>query len=195
MRRVSGYQYSYRGGEVLGRDQKAPTVTVEQPAIVSSERCKVVDLGRHLMGLGRQAELHEHVAEVTSDNGAMLKVFEKSGPKISTEPEGPIRPPFNSRSAERSASALQCPAFKPSLSPAILTLMNERIRKLTEQASLLPPVERAELVEGILQSLDATDPNLDQLWAEEAQDRLAAYRRGELEALDFDETLAKYASR
>ncbi len=66
---------------------------------------------------------------------------------------------------------------------------------MTEQASLLPPVERAELVEGILQSLDATDPNLDQLWAEEAQDRLAAYRRGELEELDFDETLAKYASR
>jgi putative addiction module component (TIGR02574 family) len=73
--------------------------------------------------------------------------------------------------------------------------MNERIRKLTEQASLLPPVERAELVEGILQSLDATDPNLDQLWVEEAQDRLAAYRRGELAALDFDETLAKYAGR
>lgn len=55
-------------------------------------------------------------------------------------------------------------------------------------------IERAELVVGILQSLDATDPNLDQLWAEEAKDRLAAYRRGELEALDFDETLAKLAS-
>ena len=73
--------------------------------------------------------------------------------------------------------------------------MNERIKKLTEQASLLPPIERAELVEGILQSLDTADPNLDQLWAEEAKDRLAAYRRGELEALDFDETLAKHASR
>jgi hypothetical protein len=81
VRRGSGYRYSYRGGEVLGRDQKAPTVTVEQPAIVSPERRKVVDVGRHLMGLGRQAELHEHVAEVTSDNGAMLKVFEKSGLK------------------------------------------------------------------------------------------------------------------
>jgi len=73
--------------------------------------------------------------------------------------------------------------------------MNDRVKKLTEQASLLPPIERAELVEGILQSLDATDPNLDKLWAEEAKDRLAAYRRGELEALDFDETLAKHASR
>ena len=86
-------------------------------------------------------------------------------------------------------------AFKPSLPPAIWFFMNERIKKLTEQASLLQPIERAELVEGILQTLDATDPNLDQLWAEEAKDRLAAYRRGELEALDFDETLAKHANR
>jgi Putative addiction module component len=86
-------------------------------------------------------------------------------------------------------------AFKPSLSPANLLFMNERIKKLTEQASSLPPIERAELVEGILQTLDAADPNLDQLWVEEAKDRLAAYRRGEIEALDFDETLAKHASR
>jgi putative addiction module component len=73
--------------------------------------------------------------------------------------------------------------------------MNERIKELTEQASLLPPIERAQLVEGILQTLDSADPNLDQLWAEEAKDRLAAYRRGELEALDFDGTLAKHTSR
>ena len=85
--------------------------------------------------------------------------------------------------------------FKPSLSPANLLLMNELIKELTEQASLLPPIERAELVEGILETLDATDPSLDQLWAEEAKDRLAAYRRGELEALDLDEILAKYAGR
>jgi len=41
--------------------------------------------------------------------------------------------------------------------------MNERIKESTEQASLLPPVERAELVEGILETLDVTDPNLDRL--------------------------------
>lgn len=76
-----------------------------------------------------------------------------------------------------------------------MSSMNERIKKLTEQASLLPPVERAELVEGVLQSLDTADLDPDQLWVEEAEDRLAAYRRGELKALDFDETLAKHASR
>jgi putative addiction module component (TIGR02574 family) len=77
----------------------------------------------------------------------------------------------------------------------MVQVMNERIKELTEQASLLPPIERVELVEGILQSLDATDPSLDQLWSEEAKDRLAAYRRGEVEAVGFDEILAKHASR
>ncbi len=67
--------------------------------------------------------------------------------------------------------------------------------RLNEQASLLPPIERAELVEGNLRSLDRSDPSLDPLWVEEAKDRLAPYRRGEIEALEFDETLAEHARR
>jgi hypothetical protein len=87
------------------------------------------------------------------------------------------------------------PSLQPTFSPAIRSPVNERIKELTEQASLLPPIERAERVERILEGLDATDPNLDLLWTVEAKDRLAACRRGELEALGFDETLAKHASR
>ncbi|MEQ1659967.1 MAG: addiction module protein [Hylemonella sp.] len=34
---------------------------------------------------------------------------------------------------------------------------------------------------------------LDDLWAQEAEDRLAAYRRGELPAIPMAEVLAKYA--
>jgi hypothetical protein len=37
-----------------------------------------------------------------------------------------------------------------------------------------------------------TDLELDQLWLIEALDRLAAYERGEIPAIDFDEALAKY---
>jgi putative addiction module component (TIGR02574 family) len=56
--------------------------------------------------------------------------------------------------------------------------MNERGKILTDVAAKLPPDERPELVESILQSLDAaTDSRLDQLWANEAKDRLTAYRR------------------
>jgi len=73
--------------------------------------------------------------------------------------------------------------------------MNERIKKLTDEALKLPPVERAELIEGILQSLDATDPRLDRLWASEVADRVAAYQRGEIEAHDFDEVIGKYRTQ
>jgi len=57
---------------------------------------------------------------------------------------------------------------------------------------MLPPDERAELVESIMQTLDPVDPEIDRLWADKAKDRLAAYRRGELETVDFDEVLASY---
>lgn len=50
----------------------------------------------------------------------------------------------------------------------------------------------ATLVEEILSSLDQPDAAMDRLWAKEAEDRLAAYSRGEIKAVDLDEVLAKY---
>jgi len=35
----------------------------------------------------------------------------------------------------------------------------------------------------------------DELWAREAMDRLAAYRRGEIPSIPLSEVLAKYISR
>ena len=35
-------------------------------------------------------------------------------------------------------------------------------------------------------------PNIDQTWAQEASERLAAYRRGELAAKSLGEIVAKY---
>jgi putative addiction module component (TIGR02574 family) len=63
---------------------------------------------------------------------------------------------------------------------------------LSEQAARLPPAERMELVERILDSLIDPAPELDALWAAEAEDRLSAYRRGEIRALPLAEVLAKY---
>ncbi|AUB82433.1 addiction module protein [Candidatus Thiodictyon syntrophicum] len=62
---------------------------------------------------------------------------------------------------------------------------------LLRQVISLPPQERAALVEGIIASLDRPDPSLDALWLKEAQDRLAAYDAGELEAIDADEVFAE----
>ncbi len=70
--------------------------------------------------------------------------------------------------------------------------MNAQIRNLLTEAERLAPSERIELIELILESLDEPDAELDRRWANEARDRLEAYRRGELSARDFDEVLAKY---
>ena len=70
--------------------------------------------------------------------------------------------------------------------------MTDAAKKLSAQARNLPPAERIELVDEILASLDETDPAIDRLWAKEAEERLAAYRRGEIKALALKEVLAKY---
>jgi putative addiction module component (TIGR02574 family) len=75
------------------------------------------------------------------------------------------------------------------------TDMNAKIRALSEEARQLTREERIELVEELLSSLHPTDPEIDRLWAEEARDRLAAYRRGDLEAKPYEEILKKYQKR
>lgn len=65
---------------------------------------------------------------------------------------------------------------------------------LSAQAAQLPPAERVEVVERILDSLDQPDAALDALWAKEADDRLTAYRRGEIKALALSDVIAKYQS-
>lgn len=70
--------------------------------------------------------------------------------------------------------------------------MSQSAKALIEQAVQLPPVERMALVEHILDSLDEPDPAMDALWAQEADDRLAAYRRGEIRAVPLSEVLSKY---
>lgn len=69
--------------------------------------------------------------------------------------------------------------------------MSEQTKILSEQARKLPPTERIALVDDILASLDQPDSEIDRLWAKEAEDRLAAYRRGEIKAVSLDEVLAK----
>lgn len=70
--------------------------------------------------------------------------------------------------------------------------MSEQVKKLADEASKLSPDERAELVEGILESFDPIDPSNDTLWLAEAQDRVQAYQRGEITAVEMDEVLEKH---
>lgn len=65
---------------------------------------------------------------------------------------------------------------------------------LSAQAAQLPPAERMNVVEHILDSLDQPDATLDALWAKEADDRLTAYRSGEIKAVALSDVIAKYHS-
>jgi putative addiction module component (TIGR02574 family) len=70
--------------------------------------------------------------------------------------------------------------------------MTDATKLLAKQARDLTPAERLELVDDLLTSLDESDPSIDRMWAKEAEDRLAAYRRGEIKAIPLQEVLAKY---
>jgi putative addiction module component (TIGR02574 family) len=63
---------------------------------------------------------------------------------------------------------------------------------LSAQAMQLPPEERLALVDQLLDTLDEPDALLDSLWAKEAESRLAAFRRGEIQAVSWAEVIAKY---
>jgi len=73
--------------------------------------------------------------------------------------------------------------------------MTDATKTLSIQARKLSPSERLRLVDEILASLDEPDPNIDRLWAKEAEDRLAAYRRGEIKAIPLEQVLAKYRGK
>ena len=70
--------------------------------------------------------------------------------------------------------------------------MTEDAKKLSAQARKLSASERIELVDSILASLDEPNPDIDRLWVKEAEERLAAYRRGEIKAVSLTEALARY---
>jgi putative addiction module component (TIGR02574 family) len=73
--------------------------------------------------------------------------------------------------------------------------MNEKVKALSLEARKLTPAERAELIDELLASLDQPDPTIDVLWAKEAEDRLAAYDRGEMAAHDITEVVSKLRAR
>jgi putative addiction module component (TIGR02574 family) len=70
--------------------------------------------------------------------------------------------------------------------------MNARIQSLGQEARALSAEERCELVDDILASIYPSNAVIDAAWANEARDRLDAWRRGELTSIPAQEVFAKY---
>jgi len=65
-------------------------------------------------------------------------------------------------------------------------------KAILHQALELPFNDRAALVEGLIASLDKPNPEFDAMWLKEAEDRIAAYHAGELEAVDAERVFADF---
>jgi putative addiction module component (TIGR02574 family) len=70
--------------------------------------------------------------------------------------------------------------------------MPRRAEHILAEALELPPVERAELVENLLSSFEFQSRKaVDALWAQEVEDRIDAFDRGEMTAISVKDVFAE----
>ena len=70
--------------------------------------------------------------------------------------------------------------------------MNDQLVELAERGKALAPEDRSRLVDLLLESLhEAPLGEVGAAWDAEAERRLAAYERGEIQAMDGEEVLAR----
>lgn len=72
--------------------------------------------------------------------------------------------------------------------------MTKSATSVIDQALKLKASERAAIAETLLLSLDVPDPAIDVAWAHEADARVDAYDRGEIESIPAEDVFAKYKS-
>ena len=65
-------------------------------------------------------------------------------------------------------------------------------REIVALALKLDPTERFKLVDEVLHSLDHPDPEIDRIWLEEAERRLAAYRANRVTGVPAENILGTF---
>jgi len=65
-------------------------------------------------------------------------------------------------------------------------------KNILEKALSLNPLEKADLVDRLLSSLDQPDEAITELWAMEAESRLDAYEKGKPKTVSLEKVLSKY---
>lgn len=70
--------------------------------------------------------------------------------------------------------------------------MSRQGEQILQKALSLSPEERVELIEKLASSLDSVSrEKIDELWADEAEDRLNAYDKGKIKAVPAKEVFGK----
>ncbi|MGE0388125.1 MAG: addiction module protein [Gammaproteobacteria bacterium] len=69
--------------------------------------------------------------------------------------------------------------------------MSASLKHIEEQARTLTPEERAKLAESMLESLHSSLFEIEAAWAEEIEQRVAAFDRGEIPAYPAEDVFAE----
>lgn len=70
--------------------------------------------------------------------------------------------------------------------------MLERNNSLIREAASLAPLDKLQLVDYLLESLDMPDAEIEKLWAEESSRRWEGYKAGEISSESAAEVFEKY---
>jgi hypothetical protein len=73
--------------------------------------------------------------------------------------------------------------------------MNAVVTELVARAQSLRPLERAELIESLIESMQHADKEIESLWALEAEDRIDAISRGHMMTEGEPRILAEFQAR
>jgi len=65
---------------------------------------------------------------------------------------------------------------------------------ILKEALTLSPSEKAQLIDKLISTLDKSDKEIDELWAKEAEDRIAAYDQGKTKAISLEEVFQTHLS-
>jgi putative addiction module component (TIGR02574 family) len=64
-------------------------------------------------------------------------------------------------------------------------------KEIISKALHLNPAEKSIVIEALMKSLDVPDPEIEKIWAEEAEKRLKAYKAGKLKTVSFEDMFTK----
>jgi len=64
--------------------------------------------------------------------------------------------------------------------------------QIIENVLMFSPAKKASLIDRLLSSLDQPDEHTDVLWRKEVEDRIRAYRAGQIESVSLKEVMSKY---
>jgi len=69
-----------------------------------------------------------------------------------------------------------------------MTTINEIVHEIEK----LQPYERAQIVDTIMRDVIHLNKDIDKIWTEEASKRWAAYKKGNIKLVSYEEAMSKY---